>query len=348
MLVVGDDRRVRFVNPSAEAMLARPADALLGAPFELPLAIGEPSEVSLPRPDGTTLPAEMRTTALDWQGGPATLVSLYDLSDRKRIERIALARNVQRAFLPERLEWRAGVVDMAGSNELCEDASGDYYDVVDLGDGRALLATGDVTGHGIGPALLMAQARAFLRAFCRTAPDLPTLLARVNDALVMDMSHGRFMSLFLAEVDVRTGGVTWGNAGHVPPFLLRARTGEIRRLEATGLVLGVLPGLPYEAGAPVRLEPGDVLLTCSDGATECANPAGDLFGEERVASLLRREARGGPARLLDALGAALAEWRDGRPLGDDLTLLALRRREGADGPAAGEGAEQAFSRSASA
>jgi DNA-binding NarL/FixJ family response regulator len=324
MLVVDGARRVLFANPAAEALLGRPVAELLGLPFPVPLVGGEAREVTIDRPGGT-VPAEMRATALEWEGGPATLVSLYDLSDRKRIERIALAQNVQRAFLPERIEGRAGVVEMGGVNELCEDASGDYYDFVDLGDGRSLVATGDVTGHGLGPALLMAQARAFLRSFCRSAPDVGSLTARLNDALVSDMAHGRFMTFFVAEIDVRTGSVSWCNAGHVPAFVLEARTRTVRRLDATGLVLGVLAGVAYETGAPFALAPGDTLFLCSDGATEAASPSGALFGEERIADLLREEAHGGVGHLLERLQAAVRDWRAGRPLGDDMTLVAVRR-----------------------
>jgi DNA-binding NarL/FixJ family response regulator len=325
MLVVDAARRVLFANPAAEALFGRSAAALLGSPFEVPIVGGEPREVTIERPDGSTIPAEMRATVLEWEGGPATLTSLYDLSDRKRVERIALAQNVQRAFLPERIEGRAGVIEMGGVNELCEDASGDYYDFIDLGDGRSLVATGDVTGHGLGPALLMAQARAFLRSFCRSAPDLGSLMSRLNDALVADMSHGRFMTFFLAEVDVRTGAVSWCNAGHVPAFLLRAGTGEIRRLDATGLVLGVLAGVAFELGDGVVLAPGDTLLLCSDGATEAANPSGEQFGEPRLEAVLRAEAQGGVGPLLETLQAAVRTWRSGRALGDDMTLVAVRR-----------------------
>src|SRR5439155_20382609 len=114
----------------------------------------------------------------------------------KPAESSALAQAVHREFLPEATRLSAGVLEMCGRNELCEDASGDMYDFVPLDDGRVLVAVGDVTGHGLGPALLMAQGRAALRAFCRTVPDLAAALARLNDSVCADVSDGRFLSLF--------------------------------------------------------------------------------------------------------------------------------------------------------
>jgi serine phosphatase RsbU (regulator of sigma subunit)/DNA-binding NarL/FixJ family response regulator len=324
-VVLDADRRVRFANPAAARLLGRDPDALVGWALDLPVLSGEAREVRVPRPDGTTVPAEMRVAPLEWEGGLASLVSLHDLEDRRRADRMALAQTVQRAFLPERTRLSAPPFDLSGSNELFEDASGDYYDFVPLSHDRVGVAVGDVAGHGLGPAMLMAQARAFLRAFWRTTDDLPTVMGRVNDALVADMSQGRFMTLFLAVFDPGSPVVHWCNAGHVPALLARDGSGEVVRLEATGPVLGVREGMPFLAGEAFESAPGDVLFVCSDGATDAVRPDGERFGLDRVASVLRDRPAPTADAALDAVRSALREWTCARPLHDDLTLAAVRR-----------------------
>ena len=287
----------------------------------------------MPRPDGASFPAEMRVVPLEWEGARATLVSLYDLSDRKRAERVTLAQAAQRAFLPARMSLSVGPLSMFGRNELCEDASGDYYDFLEIPGGKVAIAVGDVTGHGLVPALLMAQGRASLRAFSRTLRDLRTVMRRLNDSLAADMSEGRFMSLFLAFVDPASGSVAWCNGGHVGPVLLHARTGEVERLDATGLVLGIQPGIAFKAGPPTSLEPGDVLLLCSDGAVEASRQDGERYGMDRLLEALNREAKGTPESIVDAVRADIDRFTGGRPLEDDLTLVAVTRTEPGEGPA---------------
>jgi sigma-B regulation protein RsbU (phosphoserine phosphatase) len=245
--------------------------------------------------------------------------------EKERQDReIAVAQGIQRQLLPERGTREAGGFSFAGMNELCEDASGDYYDFFDLADGRTGVAIGDVSGHGLGSALVMAEARAFLRAFARTVSDLAEIVALLNEFLSRDMTNGKFMTLFLGAIDDRTGELEWCSAGHNPPFHLRRATGETATLDATGPVLGVMPGLPYRAGTPVRLERGDVLLLYTDGATEAPDPTGDLFGEERLRDALLAAADRPAEGLLDAVKDALVEWTGGRPNRDDLTLAVVR------------------------
>ena len=240
-------------------------------------------------------------------------------------ERVALAQAVQRAFLPERTAMTWGSLSLRARNELCEDASGDYYDFVPLEDGRVVVAIGDVTGHGLGPALLMAQGRAFLRAFCRAAEPLGAVVGRVNDALSAEMTQGRFMSLFVAAIDPSTGAMSWCNAGHVPALLHRARTGETKALGPTGVVLGAFPGFSFHAEEGLSLEPGDSLLLCSDGATEARRPDGTLFGLDGMIKALERTPTGDADAVLEGVQEALDGWTEGRRLDDDLTLVSITR-----------------------
>jgi sigma-B regulation protein RsbU (phosphoserine phosphatase) len=245
--------------------------------------------------------------------------------EKERQDReIALVQGVQRAFQPERAERGAGVFRIAGMNELCEDASGDYYDFIERKDGRLLVALGDVSGHGLGSALVMAQARSFLRAFLHTVDDLGTVVTLLNDFLSQDMSGGRFISLFVGIVDPKTGGLEACNAGHLPPLIVRA-DGAVETLGSNGLVVGVMGGVPYETHPRVQLDPGDLLLLYTDGCTEAESPDGELFGEPRLTALAKSLRGKPPAEVLDAIRATLLDWTKKPRLRDDLTLMAVTR-----------------------
>ena len=247
--------------------------------------------------------------------------------EQERQEReILLAQGVQRGLQPERFDTSCGALAVAGINELCEDASGDYYDLLPgLGEGRLGIVLGDVSGHGLQAALLMAAARAYLRAFTSTITDPTEALTRLNDALVPDMGAGRFMTLFLAMADTETGEVQWCNAGHNPALHYHAADGSIDELGKGGFPAGIIEGASYEPGAPFTLEPRDVLLVYTDGVTESRDPDGELFELERLKQVLTASAGEDPATLLGHVRAAVTKWTQGAPLDDDVTLLAVRR-----------------------
>jgi serine phosphatase RsbU (regulator of sigma subunit) len=246
--------------------------------------------------------------------------------EKERQDReIKLVQAVQRGFQPERLETKVGDVTIAGLNELCEDASGDYYDVIGLPDSRVGIALGDVSGHGLGAAIVMTQARALLRAFSHSDGDLGRVMNLLNDFLSKDMTRGKFISLFVGLLDPKTSRMVWCNAGHLPPLLLRKATGEVERLEAQGTVVGIFEQAGYEARGPVELEPGDLLILYTDGVTEADDPQDQLFGEERLVQTLRRLHGQPPVAVLDGIRAALLEWTQKPRLRDDLTILALAR-----------------------
>jgi serine phosphatase RsbU (regulator of sigma subunit) len=247
--------------------------------------------------------------------------------EKERYDReVGLAQQVQRQLQPERLVHREGGLLAAGMNELCEDATGDYYDVLaPLPDGRMGVAIGDVSGHGLQAALVMAEARAFLRAFLKTAPPLDRAFALLNDALVPDMAGGKFISLFAAVVDPRDGALEWCNAGHNPPLLCRAADRGVFPLPRTGRILGILPGAPCGAGEALALDRGDTLLLYTDGVTEARAKDGDLFGQERLEATLAGAAAAGPEAVLDAVRMAVRDFTGGAPNADDLTMVAVQR-----------------------
>ncbi len=251
----------------------------------------------------------------------------FALEKERQDREIRLVQDVQRAFQPERSERALGVLEMAGLNVLCEHASGDYYDCVEMSDGRWGVVLGDVSGHGLHAALVMAQARAFLRAFSQVLAKPEEILNRLNDFLARDLTAGAFMSMFLAVADPATGRFAWSNAGHPPAFLVRAATQQVEELHATGRVLGVLPKAGYVAGELGELQAGDVLLLYSDGASEATSAVGEQFGEARLKQALGGLCGRSAVQVLDGIRDALRTWRGHDSPHDDLTLIALQRRD---------------------
>jgi serine phosphatase RsbU (regulator of sigma subunit) len=336
-LVVLDRRGVvRLANPAAEAILGAGPSGLVGRVIRLPAVLRAPREVLIPRPGRKPLPVQVSVLPLKaagWEPGDAEggrrLLALKDLRGRKRGERISAAREIHRALLPRRAALRSGGLQAAAWNEFCQDASGDFYELAPLGRGRLGVAVGDVSGHGLGAALMMAQGRAFTRAYWRSGTGLSRVLKRVNDSMAPDMTQGRFMSVLLARFDVRRGTVRCANAGHPPGLVLRARTRTVERIASTAPPIGILAASTFPAGRTLRLAPGDVVLLCSDGVTEAKGPRGRLFGEEGVVRSLRRLAERDAVRIVDGLRADLAAWRGAQPLQDDATVVVVKWTGGA-------------------
>jgi serine phosphatase RsbU (regulator of sigma subunit)/DNA-binding NarL/FixJ family response regulator len=326
VVVVDEAGCARFVNPAATDLFGEPAQTMLGRPLSIDVEASV-REILVRHESGRSIPAELRVAAMEWRRRPSRLVMLRDLSERKRVEEIALVRNLQRAFQPERALAECGPFVVAGANDLCEDVSGDYYDFFPLRDGRLVVALGDVAGHGLMASLVMFKARAFLRAFGWTLRSLGDVVVHINDFLSHDMSGGRFMSLFVGVLDADRSALSWVNAGHLPPLLLRAG-GALERLEATGPVVGAFAGAAYEEGRTTTLEPGDLLLAFTDGVTEARGADGAFLGEEGVVRTLGAlpPPHHDAERVVDAVRESVRDWTGHAAPEDDVTVVALARR----------------------
>jgi len=247
--------------------------------------------------------------------------------EKERYDReVALAQSVQRNLQPETYEREVRGISLAGLNELCEDASGDYYDcVVELPSGKIAVAIGDVSGHGLQAALVMAETRAYLRAFVQTIDSLAHVVRLLNDSLVPDLSDGRFVTFFAALIDPATGAVEWCNAGHNPPILRRAADATVTTLKATDPILGIIDGRDYHVGEPFTLERGDAILLYTDGVTEARNGAGDLMGDPHLNDLFQAVEDGTAAAMLASLRRSVHEFTGPVAVDDDLTMIVVRR-----------------------
>lgn len=239
----------------------------------------------------------------------------------KHLER---AREVQRRLQPESVSMPAGF-DVAGVGRVCEELSGDYYDVVELPDGRIAVAIGDVCGKGIRAALYGTTARALFRSHVRAGHGPGETLDAIGRFLGEDMDDWEFMTFFLGIVDPGRRTLTWAGAGHNPP-LLRDASGGIRELASTGRPLGMEPIEAYDRAGPVPFAAGDLLFLYTDGITEAMDARRRQWGEERLREALHRLGGAGRAPR-DVLADVLAEvdaFRGGCPLEDDITCLVVR------------------------
>jgi serine phosphatase RsbU (regulator of sigma subunit) len=243
------------------------------------------------------------------------------LVEKERLEHeLRVARSIQESILPKELPRLDGW-EMAAQWLPARAVSGDYYDAFLFPDGNLALVVADVSGKGVPAALVMATARSILRAASQGDPQPGPLLARVNDLLCPDIPPNMFVTCLYVLLEPSSGRLRFANAGHPLPFLnASGRTSELR---ATGMPLGLLPGMPYEEKESL-LEPGSMLLLYSDGLVEAHNAAGEMFGTPRLRELLVGRAEG--MELIPYLLGKLAEhtgpaWEQE----DDITLLTLAR-----------------------
>ncbi len=236
---------------------------------------------------------------------------------------LQIARDIQQSLLPTAQPDLPGL-QFAGMSRPAAEAGGDYYDWQPLPDGRLAVAIADVTGHGIGPALVMAVCRAYARATAPNAPSPPEFLARLNELILGDLSGARFITMAVAVVGP-DGDVDLISAGHGPTFLYRARDGSLEEFGGTGLPLGVAEGEDYNPVSHLRLESGDALILLTDGFMEHPGPNGSLFGIQRLAAVIREHATAPATKIIAALDAAVAAFAGGTTQSDDMTAVVIKR-----------------------
>jgi serine phosphatase RsbU (regulator of sigma subunit)/anti-sigma regulatory factor (Ser/Thr protein kinase) len=247
-----------------------------------------------------------------------------ELRQRERIDReLEVAQRIQRQFLPRELPDLAGW-RVAAHYQPARAVGGDFYDFMELPGGQAGIVVGDVADKGVPAALVMATTHSVLRAEAPRLVSPAAVLERANDLLVDEMPPLMFATCLYAVLDLASGRLRFANAGHNLPFLQSA--GDVTDLHATGMPLGLLPGMRYEEREAI-LHPGDRLLLHSDGLAEAHAPDREMFGFPRLAELCR--APGDGEALIDLLLAELAAftgpaWEQE----DDITLLTLQRLGG--------------------
>ena len=250
-------------------------------------------------------------------------LTVNDILEAGRMrEQLLIARRIQHGFLPKAPPGLQGF-EIEGWNEPCHEAGGDYYDFMRLSGGRLAIAIGDVASHGIGPALLMATARAALRALLQLATGPGDVLSRLNDVLVEDMQDDHFMTMFLGIIDLATKKMRYAIAGHERPMHLSA-DGTVSYLDIHGLPLGIHRGIEYEEGKPVSLRSGDLAACLTDGIWEATNRNDEEFGYDRLTQVLVQNRSRSAAHVVHAVRSEVQEFTAGNKQHDDLTLMVLK------------------------
>jgi len=241
---------------------------------------------------------------------------------------LALAHQIQMAMLPKVFPQRPEF-ELSAALRPAKSVGGDLYDFLLEGD-RLWFLIGDVSGKGVGAALFMAVTKTLFHAIVPGADSLSAVLARVNRELCRDNEHSLFVTAFVGCLDLGSGEMEFGNAGHNPPYLLRA-LGSIDCLaSAPQVALGVLLDHMYTTGRST-LAAGDALFLYTDGVIEELNPAGEQFSDERLRAHLERDTRSPVGPLVDGTMAVVEDFAGGRPQSDDITVMAIRYHKRAEG-----------------
>jgi serine phosphatase RsbU (regulator of sigma subunit) len=249
------------------------------------------------------------------------------LAHRQVAQEMAAASQIQESFLPPELPripgWQLAVV-----LESARQTSGDFYDLIPLPNGRWGFVVADVADKGMGAALYMALSRTLIRTYAgeyHASPD--DTFQVVNRRILADAQVNMFVTVFYAVLDPFTSTLTYCNAGHNPPYLLRAHAhapDDVQLLRRTGLPLGILENTAWERKV-VQLNPGDAMVLYTDGITEAHNAQQSLFGSERALDVVQANLGRSAQDVTDALLAEVRAFVGDAPQFDDITLMVIVR-----------------------
>ncbi|WP_432798146.1 SpoIIE family protein phosphatase [Poriferisphaera sp. WC338] len=253
------------------------------------------------------------------------------LKDQMRLsESISVAQEVQQSLLPSSAPSLPGV-DLAGRSIYCDETGGDYYDFIqfdELGPNAVAVTVGDVVGHGISAALLMATARALLRSRAALGGPLRDVLADINFHLCDSRFLGRFMTLFYLQINVvestNNFKLQWISAGHDPAIVYDIQKRSFSELAGTDIPLGVLHHWKYHEAASQNIEKNHVIVLGTDGIWECRNKQREFYGKENLQSVIQQNAHRTADEIAEGILDSVKRFRADVPQEDDITLVVIK------------------------
>ncbi len=266
--------------------------------------------------------------AVAWQIRRHVIAALTEAETRRKLDRIEydlkVARTIQMGLLPKSPPTVPGY-DIAGFSEPADQTGGDYYDWIELPGGRVIFTIADATGHGIGPALLVAACRAYFRAIASQDEPLEHITAQVDSLIAADVSDGRFITAAIALLDPQRNHLSLYSAGQAPIYLYVAARDCVTMFDADQPPLGVHFGAGESRAREINLAPGDALVLVTDGFFEFANPTGEQFGVQRLGETIRRHQSLPARQVIQRLQDDLSGFSQGVIQADDLTAVVVKR-----------------------
>lgn len=250
---------------------------------------------------------------------------LDEFAEKQRLQRdLDLARDIQKGILPQVAPAAAGF-DVVGWSRPADETGGDFYDFVSLPGEKLFCSIGDVTGHGIGPALVASMCHAMARALLSVSDDLHLVVAHINRLLAADLPSDRWVTAFMGVLSPAEGTLSYQSAGQGPLLLMRAETGRCEKLPQQGPPLGIDGDTSYDPSPRIQFGAGDLLVVCTDGFFEWANADDVSFGTDRMIEVCERYRQERAAVILERLLAAVESFAGGTPQLDDLTAVIIKR-----------------------
>lgn len=238
-----------------------------------------------------------------------------------------LAMEVQQNLLPKKMPQIKGL-DIAARSIYCDETGGDLYDFLEINDGNSDcigIAVGDVSGHGIPAALLMATVRALLKSRVTQTGSAAEIINDVNRLATRDTGDtGQFMTLFFAALDTGKKEFRWVRAGHDPAFMYDPSAASFRELSGRGMAIGVDSSYHYQEGGLVELSEGQIIVIGTDGLWETHDEGGAMFGKDRLEAIIRERAQAPAERILASIIQAVQEFRGSAKQKDDITLAVIK------------------------
>ena len=253
------------------------------------------------------------------------IVALDEAQGLAKLERdLSIARTIQQGLLPKESPKIDGF-DIAGWNKPADETGGDYFDWQQLADGRLAVTIADVTGHGIGPAIGMAECRAYARAAFATETDLRGFLTHLSQLLYDDLPPDKFVTLAAGLLNPEEGTLDLISAGHGPLLFYSSQEDRFSGHDPQGPPLGPFPGFAYADPHRLNFIPGDILVLVTDGFVEWANAGDEQFGQNRIEEVIRTCRGMSSARIISELYSAVVGFVGSMPQRDDLTALVVKR-----------------------